>query len=67
MGDTNYYGLNRNIFLETGQLALQYRGLTMPVWGTGGRPSAPREGEFGFNAEAQQLEIWDGDSWVLIT
>lgn len=39
----------------------------MSVWGTGGRPATPKEGEFGFNDETNTFEMWDGLSWNYIS
>jgi hypothetical protein len=35
----------------------------MSIWGTAGRPLSPKEGTFGFNAETNTLEIYDGENW----
>jgi len=39
----------------------------MTVWGTGGRPASPKEGEFGFNSETNSFEAWDGTGWNSIS
>jgi hypothetical protein len=44
-------------------MVTQMRLLKMPVWGSAGRPSNPRRGDFGFNAETNQLEIYNGYMW----
>lgn len=42
---------------------MQIRGLTIPTWGTTTRPSSPKKGEFGFNANTYQFEYYDGVGW----
>jgi hypothetical protein len=64
-GTTDYYRLNRNFFidLETDAIVTHLRELRMPIWGSSNRPSSPKEGDFGYNAETSQLEIYDGSTW----
>lgn len=46
---------------------MQYRGLTIPIWGTTSRPSSPKSGEIGFNDETDDIEIYSGSSWKVLT
>jgi hypothetical protein len=36
----------------------------MPIWGTLGRPAAPKDGDFGYNFDTSHLEVWDSTAWV---
>jgi hypothetical protein len=38
----------------------------MPSWNTTGRPKNPKLGIIGFNFETENLEIWNGISWVTL-
>ena len=38
----------------------------MSIWGTAKRPATPSEGMFGYNAETNKLEIYDGYDWYSI-
>ena len=39
-------------------------GLKLPVWTTSTRPSSTETGILGWNSELDQIEIYDGTSWV---
>lgn len=54
------------MFMNDDDSAIQYLGLTMPIWGTAGRPAYPRKGEFGYNAETLLLDIYNGYTWVSV-
>ena len=57
------YTLNPNVFVNTGDVAVQCTGLQIPVWDTGSRPP-PKLGLIGFNVAKNAIEIYDGYFWV---
>jgi len=58
------YFKNQPFYLEIGDgLSMILGAPRMVIWGTNGRPQNPRLGEFGFNDELNQIEIWNGQEW----
>ena len=43
-----------------------FTGAQVGRWQTSLRPSAPVDGQMGFNTSVGQHEYWDGDEWVLV-
>jgi hypothetical protein len=56
------YALNANLFVNTGDIAVQFTGLKMSSWNTANRPP-PVEGLFGFNTETKAIEVYQGGIW----
>ena len=57
-----HYYLNPNVFVNTGDVAVQCTGLQIPVWDTGSRPP-PKMGLIGFNVTISAIEVYDGSNW----
>jgi len=36
----------------------------IPTWNTAGRPEEAKTGTFGFNFQTNNLEFWNGSSWL---
>jgi hypothetical protein len=36
----------------------------LPSWNTLGKPKKPKLGTYGFNFQTENLEVWDGNSWL---
>lgn len=51
--------------IEIGQGLFLMAGLpTIASWKTAERPKKAKAGTFGFNLETNNLEYWDGSSWL---
>ena len=59
---TLHFNLNPNVFVNTGDVAVQCTGLKIPVWDTGSRPP-PVMGVVGFNTTLAKIEVYDGTTW----
>lgn len=55
----------RRPMIEIGQGLFLMAGLpTIASWKTAERPKKAKAGTFGFNLETNNLEYWDGSSWL---
>jgi hypothetical protein len=45
---------------------IQVSKIKYAIWNNNGKPSNPNPGEFGFNIDLGNLEIFDGNNWVNI-
>jgi hypothetical protein len=62
-----YYKNNLNLFIDIGGgLSNPLWKLRMPTWSDTTRPSTAKEGDYGYNIESNQMEIYDGLDWYKI-
>ncbi len=64
-GGGGSYFQNDTLFKDLGNgYFIPIEPITMPVWNTAGRPSAPRLGAYGFNTTTGAIEVYTSGGWI---
>jgi len=59
---------NSPLLIDIGQgLSIMVGLPTIATWDSAGRPKKARAGTFGFNFQTNNLEYWDGTTWLAVS